>query len=140
MEEKKLLVAVDGSSHSHQIVSRAIEYSKMLNASVILLYCHRKFPSLLGEPMSSEGIAEIIAEAETVISPYIKLLNNSGVVFEERLMEEPAGATISEIARIQKCELIIMGSRGLSNLEGLFVGSVTNKVLHTAHCSVLVVR
>jgi nucleotide-binding universal stress UspA family protein len=55
-------------------------------------------------------------------------------------MEEPAGAVIPDIAKIQKCDLIIIGSRGLTNLEGLFLGSVTNRVLHTTPCSVLVVK
>jgi nucleotide-binding universal stress UspA family protein len=33
-----------------------------------------------------------------------------------------------------------MGSRGLSDFEGLFIGSVTQRVLHLAPCPVLVVR
>jgi Universal stress protein family len=36
--------------------------------------------------------------------------------------------------------LIVMGSRGLSDIAGLFVGSVTHKVLQLAHVPVLVVR
>jgi nucleotide-binding universal stress UspA family protein len=67
-------------------------------------------------------------------------LREAEVDVEERLMEDPAGAVIPDIARIEKCELIIVGSRGLTNLEGLFLGSVTNRVLHTTPCSVLVVK
>lgn len=55
-------------------------------------------------------------------------------------MEEPAGAVVSNIARIEKCDLIVMAYRGHTNLANLIVGSVTNRVLQTASCSVLVVR
>ena len=79
-------------------------------------------------------------ESEQLVAPYLQKVKDAGIVVEERIMEEPAGATISHVARIEKCSLIVMGSRGLTNLAGLIVGSVTNSVLQTAPCSVLVVR
>ncbi len=106
----------------------------------MLVYCHKKFPTVRGEPYLSEGIASILQDAEKLVEPYLQCLEKAGVPFEERLMEEPAGATITNVATIEKCELIIMGSRGLSNLEGLIIGSVTHRVLHLASCSVLVVK
>ena len=39
-----------------------------------------------------------------------------------------------------KVELIIVGARGLSQLSGLILGSVSEKVLHVAPCPVIVVR
>ncbi len=49
-------------------------------------------------------------------------IRNAGIAVEERIMEEPAGAAITDIARIEKCELIVMGSRGLTNLAGTAEG------------------
>ncbi len=140
MNRNKILAAIDGSEHAHLVVDKAIEYGKQFNAEIILVYCHRKFPTLLGQPYRDEEISRIMSESEKLIAPFLQRLRDAGLEVEERLMEEPAAAAISEIARIEKCGLIIMGSRGLTSLEGLFVGSVTNRVLHTAPCSVLVVR
>jgi nucleotide-binding universal stress UspA family protein len=140
MTEKKILVAVDGSEHSDKVIETAIKYARLLSAKVVLVHCHKKFPTILGEPLRNEAIVTTLRNAETLIAPFTIRLREAEVDVEERLMEEPAGAVIPDIARIEKCELIIVGSRGLTNLEGLFLGSVTNRVLHTTPCSVLVVK
>ena len=140
MDRKKILVAIDGSKHSQNVVEKAIEYVRLLHGSVVLVYCHAKFPTLLGQPYRDNEISTIISAAQALIEPYLAEFRDNDIDVEERLMEEPAGSIISEVARIEKCGLIIMGSRGLTNLASLIVGSVTNRVLQTAPCSVLVVR
>ena len=140
MTQKKILVAVDGSAHSDKVIETAIEYARLLRAKIILLYCHKKFPTILGEPQRNEAVVNTLRHAEQVIAPYSKRLQEAQVDYEERLIEEPARVMIPDIAAIQKCTLIIMGSRGLTNLKGLIIGSVTNRVLHTTPCSVLVVK
>jgi nucleotide-binding universal stress UspA family protein len=140
MKSNKILVAIDGSEHSYLIVDKAIEYATLFDVSVLLVYCHRRFPTIMGEPYRDEQISSIISESEKVIAPFLQHIKKAGIAVEERIMEEPAGAAIADIARIEHCDLIVMGSRGLTNLAGLIIGSVTNRVLHTAPCSVLVVR
>ena len=41
---------------------------------------------------------------------------------------------------MEKFDIIIMGSRGMGKFKELILGSVSNKVLHHAKCSVMVVR
>lgn len=140
MDRKKILVAIDGSEHSHKVVDKAIEFARLINAEVLLVYCHQKFPVILGQPYRDRQVADILDESEKLIEPFILRLQKEDIPAEDRIMEEPAGKMIPEIARIENCDLIIMGSRGLSNLAGMIVGSVTNRVLQTAPCSVLVVK
>ncbi len=140
MSSNKIVVAIDGSEHSYLIVDKAMEHAKLFSVSILLVFCHRRFPTIMGHPYRDEEISNIISESEKVIKPFLQHIRNTGIAVEERIMEEPAGAAITDIARIEKCELIVMGSRGLTNLAGLIIGSVTNRVLHTAPCSVLVVR
>lgn len=140
MAQKKVLVAIDGSEHSHKVVDTAIEFARLLDAAVILVYCHQKFPVVLGQPYRDKQIADILDESEKLIEPYLVRLQNADIPVEDRLMEEPAGKMIAEIAKIEHCDLIVMGSRGLSNLTSMIVGSVTSRVLQLAPCSVLVVR
>jgi nucleotide-binding universal stress UspA family protein len=140
MSQKKILVAVDGSDYSYAVLDKAIEYARLLNARVVFVHCHRKFPTIKGQPQKDKEISDIINETETLTTPLLQYLERAKIPVEKRLMEEPAGAVISDVARIEKCELVVMGSRGLTNLASMIVGSVTNRVLQTAPCSVLVVR
>ena len=140
MDEKKILLAIDGSEHSTAVVEKAIEYAKLLHATILLMHCHAKFPVNLGEPYRDSQIAKIIRVSEELVAPFMQRLKSADISAEDRLMEEPAGKMISEVAKIERCELIVIGSRGLSNLTNLIVGSVATRVLQTAPCPVLVVR
>ncbi|MBU2512258.1 universal stress protein [bacterium] len=140
MTQKKFLTAVDGSEHSVKVVDKAIELSEIYNAEIILIHCHKKFPTILGEPYKEQAVSSTLLEAEKVVKPHLNKLAENGIRHSKRLMEEPAGTQIANVAEIEKCDMIIMGSRGLTNLEGLIVGSTTHRVLHLATCSVLVVK
>jgi nucleotide-binding universal stress UspA family protein len=137
---KKILLAVDGSDHSAKVLETAIEYARLMGAMILFVYCHEKFPAILGEPYRNREIVKILDESEKVVTPFLQRLAVENIPFEDRIMEEPAAKRITDIAEIEGCELIVMGSRGLSNLASLVVGSVTHRVLQTAPCSVLVVR
>jgi nucleotide-binding universal stress UspA family protein len=50
------------------------------------------------------------------------------------------GETITNVAKVEKCDLIVMGSKGKSGLEGLILGSATHTVLHATDLPVLVVK
>ncbi len=140
MGQNRILLAIDGSEHSGTVLEKAIEYAKLLDTGIILVHCHEKFPVNLGEPYRDSQIASIIRESEKLVAPFMQRLQSENIQVEDRLMEEPAGKIIPEVAEIEKCDLIIMGSRGFSNLTNLIVGSVTTRVLQTAPCPVLVVR
>ena len=140
MQLQKILIAVDGSEHSKRAVEYAIELLKMLQADIILIHCHRTYPTLLGEPYLQQAINKINQEAETLVKPFRELFRKANIAITERIMEGRAGEVIVAVADTEKADLIIMGSRGLSDLEGLIVGSVTHRVLHAASCPVLVVR
>jgi nucleotide-binding universal stress UspA family protein len=140
MARHQILAAVDGSAHSSKIIDSTIEFARLLDAEVLLVYCHEKFPTIIvKQPFRYQAIAGILAEGEKLLEPFLQRLRDVGIAVEVRLLEEPAGKAISDMAKAENCKMIIMGSRGLSNLTHLFVGSVTNRVLQTAPCPVLVV-
>lgn len=60
--------------------------------------------------------------------------------FRTILAHGPLANTIVKQARRLKTDLIVMGSRGLSDIQGFLLGSVSRQVASTAACSVLVVK
>lgn len=140
MTKRRILVAIDGSQHSWKVLEKSIEYAHIFAAEIVLVHCHRKFPKLLGQPYRDQVISSILDEIQETVGPFVGKLKESGVDFTEIMVEEPAGSMIPTVAENEKCEMIIMGSRGLSDLEGLIIGSVTHRVLHLAKCPVLVVK
>ena len=140
MRQQKILTAIDGSEYSQLIVNKAVEQAILLGGKIILVHCHRRFSAIESHAYLEEEMARIINQAEKMVSPFLQQIKKAKIPVESRIMEEPAGAVISDIARIEQCDLIVLGSRGLTNLASLIVGSVTNRVLQTAPCSVLVVR
>jgi nucleotide-binding universal stress UspA family protein len=140
MEFKKILVPVDGSEYSKRAATAAADLARTAGAEIILLHCHKSFPALLGEPYYQNAVSRILKDAKDLLEPFRKLLEEKGASFSERLLEGPPRQAVAEVASRENCDLIVIGSRGLSDLEGLFLGSVTHRVLRVAPCPVMVIR
>ncbi|NNF97754.1 MAG: universal stress protein [Desulfobacteraceae bacterium] len=140
MPVKNILIPVDGSSHATTATEYAIKMACIFQASVVILHCHRSFPVILGEPHNQKVIDKINEKSDELMQSYRTLMDRSEVPYSERILEGPAAATICNTAKNLNCDLIVMGCRGRTTLEGLILGSVTHRVLHAAPCPVLVVR
>jgi len=140
MQINKILLAIDGSDHSMKAARYAAQVARMMGGEILALHCHRPFPIAPGEPYFQMAVAGIRDSAHRLMDPFITLLKQSGVPFSDKVEEGRAGDLIPRVAEIEGCDVIVMGSRGRSELKGLVLGSVTHRVLRTAPCPVLVVR
>ena len=140
MTFEKILNPVDGSDHSRNATRHAITLARQFNSKIILLHCHNRFPVILSEPYFQQAINEIMKASETLVQPYEQMLEESGVNYEVRILEGLPGSTIADVVRIEKIDLVVMGSRGVSDFEGLFLGSVAHQVLHKSDCPVFIVK
>ena len=133
-----ILIAVDGSPYSQPAVSAATQVATKFDSQVFVLHVREHDRGRAGAfPL------ETPREAVELVSKTVKALREEAVwaTGEVRaVVARHAAKEIVETARSEGADLIIMGSRGLSDIAGLFVGSVTHKVLQLAHIPVLVVR
>ena len=138
---KKVLLPVDGSISSRRAMDNAVSLAKTMDLEILLLYVTGAIPAVIvGKPREEAEKAQK-EEADVVLAPFEAFLNDYKVKYT--VMTVPAFRVwnrICIVAEDEKCDMIIMGSRGLGDWEGVMIGSVTHKVL--AHCRipVLVVR
>lgn len=140
MKFEKILNPVDGSDHSRRSTNYAIELAQQFGSQIILLHCHSRFPVVLSEPYFQQAINEIMKASEELVKPYEDLLDEAGVNYDVRILEGLPGSTIADVVKIEKTDLVVMGSRGVSDFEGLFLGSVAHQVLHKSDCPVFIVK
>jgi nucleotide-binding universal stress UspA family protein len=146
---KKILVPVDGSDESR----KALELAKGIasgcqTADITLLYVMN--PVILaaaatpGDEKFISAVPEILVfrqqEADMILEEMAKLLADTPVQVERKALEGHPARTILETANEGHYELIVMGSRGMSRLAGFLLGSVSDAVVHHAHCPVMIVR
>jgi nucleotide-binding universal stress UspA family protein len=138
--DQPFLVPVDGSEFAMAATRYTVQLARRLSGEILLLHCHKPFPVKLGQPHFQHAINKIVEKSEELLAPYRDLLQGSELPHEVRILEGPAAEKIVAVAKTEKCEMIVMGCRGRSDLQGLLLGSVTHRVLHSAPCPVLVIR
>lgn len=137
---KKILVPLDGSKYSLEGLHKAIILAKQFDAKITGLCVIPLTPPVtmpgLHTPFKSymtDGAAKFMAEAT-------KIASRNGVNFQGKLIYGEASTEIAKFANDKKFDLVVIGSRGRSELKELFLGSVSNAVVHRSQVPVLVIK
>lgn len=137
---KKILVPLDGSEHALKALAFAIDLAEKYDATLSLLYVVTSQPV----PDSIGDFGDWVYEREAgvkLISACEKQASDHGLKsVESSVRKGQPGQVIVDVAKDTDVDLIIMGTRGLSDMQGLLMGSVAHKVSHLAHCTVVTVR
>jgi len=138
----KIIVPVDGSEEAKRAAKKAIYIAKHLKQSIKALYVIDASLTInygIGSDMLSPDFSMLLRkEAEIVLNEVAKMGKRNGVRVIKKIVEGIPSEEIIKFAN--KNDLIVMGSRGRSAIERILIGSVSEKVLHHAPCSVMIVR
>ena len=147
---KNILVALDGSKHAKRAAVVATDLAQRYGSRLQFITVTKKPPARVSEELQrymeveqlkgtpdvlvSDVVKSILAEAE-------KHARNKGIKEVRTIAKSgPVARTIVDVAKRQKADVIVMGSRGLGALEGFLLGSVSHKVVSLADCNVMTVR
>lgn len=139
---KKILFAVDTSTHAKAAVPLVARFSKSEAAPVVVLHVMLPVPHLLAD----EGGAlvklerELRLAGEELLSEFTDALKAEGVECTGRIEDGDVAEAIMRVCEEEKCGLIAMGARGQSGIKSLLLGSVSHKVLQLSHVPVLISR
>jgi len=137
---RKILLAVDGSLHSDLAADYASKLAATFNAALLIVHAYPQTSDLLGYDDFERRVARRKSTGQTVIKKAREHLTDSNVSIHEDLLEGPEAEAILAAATAQQVDLVVMGTRGLSTIEGMLFGSVSRKVAHHAHCPVMLIR
>ena len=146
MKVKTILVPTDFSADADKALETAIDLARQFGAKIVLLHAYR-----IEVPLAYAGLdtglvlpptfqTQVDETAAKRVADLAKRTTQGGV--EARgvaLCEPPSIAIVAEAERLP-ADLIVIGTRGLTGLKHVVLGSVAERVIRHAPCPVLTVR
>jgi nucleotide-binding universal stress UspA family protein len=136
-----LLVGSDGSQAADKATAMALKLAAGFEAELTILNVFESlatYPGVLSDDLDPELYAERVRVA---VDRRVQCLAE-GADANYKLIQEAGhpAQTIVKFADENRTDLIVMGNRGMGPFKSLLLGSVSDRVLHHAHCPVLIVR
>jgi nucleotide-binding universal stress UspA family protein len=135
---KTIVLGLDGSEHGDRALSVAEQLAKASGGQIVAVHVR--------ELMAGRGGAQPVHpdedQIEAKVQSEVDALNGRGVKAELKVGTIALGGpaqVIAELAKEANGDVIVVGTRGRSPLRGIFVGGVTQRLLHIAHVPVLAI-
>lgn len=145
MAYQKILVAIDDSEISANVIQQAAQLAKALNSQITLLQVMTLDPYLadayLRMGQSNELIERVRSYVQENLTKAQKQFEELGQTVATQVVEGfSVHEEIIKAAQNLEVDLIIMGSHGRTGFKKFILGSVAQKVLGESHIPVLIVR
>ena len=143
---KKILVPVDRSGYKEKILAYAISLGKAWGAELTAIHVidpGRGVPGGRVKEKEREREEQAKREAEILLVQLIDpLARKEGVNIRKEVVEESdsVAKSIIDYAKKNDMDVIVIGTKGMTAVEGFFLGSVANNVIHHALCPVFAIR
>ncbi|MCL2336130.1 MAG: universal stress protein [Firmicutes bacterium] len=141
---RKYLLAADGSEGSMKAAYFLLDLVRDINEyEITVVYVNNikkeiyNYPLLTYTPGTEEMIQK---QSEEIVDETAAILENEGVRVNKVILDGDPAQEISRYAEELGVNQIVMGTRGLSNIRGLVVGSVGQRVIHLANNPVTLVK
>ena len=134
-----ILVPLDGSEDSQKALLQACDLDKNKKANLILVYVVDK-PISLNLLDRKEYLGILRKFGDKVLIKGKQIAKNQGLDVTTVMKEGNITNEIVKLAKIKKCNLVIVGSKGLGKTARFFLGSVSSKLANNSPCSILIVK
>lgn len=142
-EYKSIVVAVDGSKEAEYAFKKSIDIAKRNNDAKLNLVNVIDTRSFASIEAYDRSIAERAQQfSEELLDGYKKQAEAAGVNNVNAIIEYGSPKTIitKELSKIVDADLIVCGATGLNAVERFLIGSVSEAIVRSSKCDVLVVR
>jgi nucleotide-binding universal stress UspA family protein len=155
----KIFVAVDTQNTTDEVFAQAIQLTKKFGSQLMVFHCLKGTLLNFREIYTTASIGayggvytkemlemeeqlkrEQLEELQSWLQSFGRQGEQQGISIEWDYKIGEPGAQICAVAKSWGADLILIGRRGRTGLSEIILGSVSNYVVHHAHCSVLVVQ
>lgn len=136
---QKIVLATDGSEHSVRSTTHAIELAKKFDGTIDVVYVVDR-QTAKSDVLHNSGKLEIAEKRQEKVKPVVDALEKSEVDYTVHILHGEAGPTIVEFTNDNDFDCVVIGSRGLNDLQTFILGSVSHKVAKRVDCPVLIVK
>jgi nucleotide-binding universal stress UspA family protein len=143
IQVERILVPLDFSRHVDSILEWAAHLAEEHQSKLLLLHAYHlpvEFQQLEGAYLPQDFWASVKSEAEQNLNRYAEPLRAKGLTVEVIVREGYPATVIEEEAVELEADLIVIGTRGLSGLKHLLLGSIAERVVQKSPCPVLTVK
>ena len=138
-EIKNILVPIDGSKNSFKALTKAIYLAKKCDALITALYVLRVAydnPDLVYVTQTQNELKKV----EKFLNTAKNQVTKNSVSFKKKILFGHEAKRIIDFAQKQRFDLIVMGARGRGVMKQMFLGSVSNTVVHNSKVPVLIIK
>ena len=136
---QKILVPIDGSKYSTKALKRACQFVDVFNSKLILIYVVEK--SLPINLLDRKEYLSILRKfGKKTLDNANNFLLKKNITAKTLLKEGNIISEIEKTVKNEKCDLMIVGHKGLGSVTRFLLGSVSNKLAQNSSCSLLIVK
>jgi len=142
IDMQTLLVGVDGSETGNRAVAHAVDLARRLGDVKLLLVNVQQTLErwYAGGLLNKEALSHLRQLGEQDARAARALVDAAGLNYEFEVLYGQPGEVLARTARERGCIGIVMGTRGLSDLAQVFLGSTAHKVVQLAEVPVTLIR
>lgn len=137
----KVLVPVDGSENSDRIVRYVLKLAGDLKEPLDIHLLNVQHPL----PGTIKGVSEQAKqfhneEGLAALTGARKILDDANVKYTHHISVGEVGSVVAHLVNDLKCDQVVMGTRGMSSIANMLMGSTATKVLHLVNVPVVLIK
>ncbi|QGH35440.1 universal stress protein [Gracilibacillus salitolerans] len=136
---QRVLLAADGSDHSIRAASHAVKVAQIDQGKIDIVYA-------VDGKTSKEDVLhgldkyDVKKERKEKLKPVMEVIEEAGLECETHVVHGEPGPAIVDFANKNEYDFVVVGSRGLNQVQTMILGSVSHKIAKRVHCPVLIVK
>jgi nucleotide-binding universal stress UspA family protein len=143
IEVRRILVPIDFSEHARLVIDWAVHLAEEHGSAISLVHAYHlpvEFQQLEGAYLPQDFWTNVKDEAQQSLATYQEEIAARGIEVETVVREGYPATVIEEEAKRLEADLIVIGTRGLSGIKHMLLGSIAERVVQKAPCPVLTVK